>query len=81
MVTKAKEPESYITRLHGGDYVVILSWLQKNIGKMDTARPILWWSGKNWYMKLVQGKIGDSYVEIHFTSKKHLKLFEDFWAE
>jgi hypothetical protein len=32
-------------------------------------------------MKLVQGKMGDSYCEIHFTNKKHLKLFEKEWVE
>jgi hypothetical protein len=72
---------TYITRLHGGDYVLILSWLQKNISKVKNSRPIIWWEGTNWYMKLVQGKMADSYVEVHFTTKKHLKLFEDYWAE
>ena len=72
---------TYITRLYGGDYVLILSWLQKNIGKMKSSKPIIWWEGTNWYMKLVQGKMGDSYCEIHFTTKKHLKSFEDYWTD
>lgn len=73
--------ETHITRLYGADYVVVLSWLQKHISKMTNSKPIIWWEGSNWYMKLVQGKMGDSYCEIHFVNKKHLKLFEKEWAE
>lgn len=73
--------ETYISRLYGADYVTLLSWLQKNISKMTNSKPIIWWEGTNWYMKLVQGKLGDSYCEIHFTNKKHLKLFEKEWVE
>ena len=62
MVTKSKETPTFITRLYGGDYVLILVWLQKHIGKLNTARPIIWWEGKNWYMKLVQGKKRTSIV-------------------
>ena len=73
--------ETYISRLYGADYVMLLAWLQKHIGKMTNSKPIIWWEGPNWYMKLVQGKMGDSYCEVHFTTKKHLKLFEKEWAE
>ena len=73
--------ETYITRLYGSDYVLILAWLQKHIGKMTNAKPIIYWEGTTWYMKLVQGKMGDSYCEVHFTNKKHLKLFEKEWVE
>lgn len=73
--------ETYITRIYGADFVTLLSWLQKNISKMKNSKPIIWWEGTNWYMKLVQGKMGDSYCEIHFTNKKHLKLFEKEWVE
>lgn len=73
--------ETYITRLYGADFVTLLAWLQKNISKMTNSKPIIWWEGTNWYMKLVQGKMGDSYCEIHFTYKKHLKLFEKEWVE
>jgi hypothetical protein len=73
--------ETHITRVYGADYVSLLSWLQKNVGKTNIAKPIIWWEGKNWYMKLVQGKMGDSYCEIHFENKKHLKLFEKEWFD
>jgi len=73
--------ETYIIRLHGADYVSVLAWLQKHIGKMTNSKPIIYWESNTWYMKLVQGKMADSYCEIHFTNKKHLKLFEKEWTE
>ena len=73
--------ETYITRLYGADYVSVLAWLQKHIGKMTNSKPIIYWESPTWYMKLVQGKMADSYCEIHFTNKKRLKLFEKEWAE
>jgi len=30
---------------------------------------------------LVQGKMGDSFCDVEFTNKKHLKLFDKDWAE
>jgi len=71
----------FIAHLYGADYVSVLLWLQRHIGKMTDSKPIIWWEGNNWHMRLVQGKFGDSYCEIHFLNKKHLKIFEKEWTD
>ena len=75
------EKATYISRLYGADYLLILAWLQRHIGKMTVSKPIVYWEGVNWSMRLVQGKMGDSYCDVSFDNKKHLKLFDKEWAE
>ena len=81
MVKKEPANQTYVSRLYGGDYVLILAWLQKHIGKMTVSKPLLYWEGNNWKMRLVQGKIGDPYCDVEFVNKKHMKLFDKEWAE
>jgi hypothetical protein len=80
---KIKEPikQTYISRLYGADYVQILFWLEKHIGKMTVSKPVIYWEGNNWKMRLVQGKIGDSYCDVEFNNKKHLQIFDKAWTE
>ena len=61
----------------------ILHWLQENIGPLLHSKPIIFWHGKGWHMKLGREigamSIRHSVITVDFDTPEHATWFGLIW--
>jgi hypothetical protein len=64
-------------------YASVLSWLQENIGDLLHSKPIIFWHGNGWHMKLGRemGAMGirHSVITVDFDNPEHATWFGLVW--
>jgi hypothetical protein len=70
-------------KVYGKQWAPILYWLQENIGPLLHSKPIIFWHGKGWHMKLGREigamSIRHSVITVDFDNPKHATWFGLVW--
>lgn len=70
-------------KVYGKQWAPILHWLQENIGPLLHSKPIIFWHGKGWHMKLGREigamSIRHSVITVDFDTPEHATWFGLVW--
>ena len=70
-------------KVYGKQWAPMLHWLQENIGPLLHSKPIIFWHGKGWHMKLGREigamSIRHSVITVDFDNPKHATWFGLIW--
>jgi hypothetical protein len=70
-------------KVYDKQWAPMLHWLQENIGPLLHSKPIIFWHGKGWHMKLGREigamSIRHSVITVDFDNPKHATWFGLIW--
>ena len=70
-------------KVYDKQWAPILYWLQENIGPLLHSKPIIFWHGKGWHMKLGREigamSIRHSVITVDFDTPEHATWFGLVW--
>ena len=70
-------------KVYEKQWAPMLYWLQENIGPLLHSKPIIFWHGKGWHMKLGREigamSIRHSVITVDFDNPEHATWFGLIW--
>lgn len=70
-------------KVYEKQWAPMLYWLQENIGPLLHSKPIIFWHGKGWHMKLGREigamSIRHSVITVDFDTPEHATWFGLIW--